>query len=234
MRRLGPSPNSSSFECCDRNPEPACTTLMPPQRLGLDAHARADGVAVARGAGQAATAIADLGAAIVVAEHAQLRRLPRGHHREVGVAVADRRRTRRTTGRPGRGRGPPAPETSSKPPRPSLRSSTLRWWLAIELVDQQLVDRPPRVVVRRALDARERRARDDLPPEEAVEVAAARPRASACRWRRRGPPSRRCRSRARRTTTPSGPSRREPRASCPRSVPSPRLRKSELPRAWRR
>ncbi len=43
------------------------------------------------------------------------------------------------------------------------------------VVDQPQVDRPPRIVVGRAFDAGERRARDDLPPEEAVEIDGAVP-----------------------------------------------------------
>ena len=50
----------------------------------------------------------------------------------------------------------------------------MRWRLAIERVDQELVDRAPGVVVGRARDARERGARHDLPPEEAVQVLGAR------------------------------------------------------------
>ena len=47
MRSLAPSPISSSFECCDRNPEPAWTILRLAQPIGLDGDARADRVAVA-------------------------------------------------------------------------------------------------------------------------------------------------------------------------------------------
>ena len=53
MRSLAPRPMSSSFECCDRNPEPACTTSDLAESIGLDGHAGADRVAVAGGATQA-------------------------------------------------------------------------------------------------------------------------------------------------------------------------------------
>ena len=42
------------------------------------------------------------------------------------------------------------------------------------VVNQQLVDRAPGIVIGRAFDARQRRARDDLPPEESFEIVRGR------------------------------------------------------------
>ncbi len=50
--RLAPRPKSSSFECCDRNPDPACTIFVRRSRSVSTIDLRANRVAVARGAGQ--------------------------------------------------------------------------------------------------------------------------------------------------------------------------------------
>ena len=108
----------------------------------------------------------------VVAEHAQLRRLPRGHHDEVRIAVAIDVEHRE--------RSPVLIEVEADGARHVVEAAlsvVAQQHVALAAgdrsADEHLVDRPPRVVVRRALDARERRARDDLPPEEAVEVGLA-------------------------------------------------------------
>ena len=41
MRSLRPRPKSSSFECCERKPEPTCTILVRAEPVGLDGHPRA-------------------------------------------------------------------------------------------------------------------------------------------------------------------------------------------------
>ena len=119
-----PSPTISVFECCDRKPEPAATMLRLLHPVGLDHDARADRVAVAlarSGEPQRERAAAR---AEVVAEEAQLRRLPRRHDRRGPDRRRDRRRAPRTIGRPARGRGRPCP--TRRRSRPCRRCGAAR------------------------------------------------------------------------------------------------------------
>ena len=125
--------------------------------LGLDRHARADRVAVAlrptqaKGDQRAWPAAKSLRNSRSCGDDRGAIRTTSG----VAVAVEVEHRERR--GRPGRGRARRAPDTSSKPPWPSLRSSTLRSCCACapSLTSSRLVGAPAVVVggARRALAA---------------------------------------------------------------------------------
>ena len=107
----------------------------------------------------------------VVPEHAQLRRLPRRHHREIRVAVTieiedGERSAVLIEVEPDRSRDVVEPAAAV------VAEEHVALAAGDRSRDQQLVDRAPRIVVRRALDAGERRARHDLPPEEALEIVS--------------------------------------------------------------
>ncbi len=85
-RWLAPRPKSSSFECCERKPDPACTIFVR-RKLSVSTITRAP-IASRLLAVPARRIARDAPLpGEVVAEHAKLRRLPRRHHREIRIAV---------------------------------------------------------------------------------------------------------------------------------------------------
>ena len=146
--------------------------LGPAQPIGLDGHARADRIAIARRSRARRMASDAARRREIVPEHAQLRRLPRRHHHEIRIAVTiDIEHGERSAVlievEPHRARDLVEAAVAV------VAQEHVALVAGDRPVNQQLVDRPPRIVVRRARDARERRARHDLPPEEAFEIVAA-------------------------------------------------------------
>ena len=139
------------------------------ERVGLDADARAYRIAVAPGSGQPQRDRASR--RMVVAEQPQVRRLTRRHHHEVLIAVAVDVEHRE----------PAAVLIEVQTERAADLVEAATAVVAQQHValaardrppDEPQVDRAPCLVVGRALDARQRRSRDDLSPEEALEVVA--------------------------------------------------------------
>ena len=105
----------------------------------------------------------------VVAEDAKLWRLTGGHHDEIGIAIAidveDRERSAVLIEiEPERARDLVEPAVSI------VAQEDVALAAGDRAVNQQLVDRAPRVVVGRAWHACERRMGDDLSPEEPFEI----------------------------------------------------------------
>ena len=139
------------------------------QPLGLDHDPGADRIAVALARAGQPKAEPRLRGADLVAEDAQLRRLPRRHDREILIAVAidveDRERAPVLIEVEAGGAGDLVEAALAVVAQQHVALAA-----GDRLVDQQLVDRPPRLVVRRALHRRERRLRHHLPPEEPVQI----------------------------------------------------------------
>ena len=198
-----------------QKPRAGLHDLDAPESVGLDDDTRADRVTIACRC-QPAEWRALRRAAEIVAEDREAAAPGAPPSPPDPDRRRDRRRARRTIGHPDPDRVPSA-RNVVKPATPIVAQEHVSLPAGNRLAHEQLIHRAPRVVVRRAADARRGRARHDLTPEEALQISWTRCRASTCRWRRRGLPSRRCRSRARRTTTPSGPCQPARRASCPRT-----------------
>ena len=105
----------------------------------------------------------------VVSEDPKLRRLPSGHHDEVRIAVAVDVEHRE--------RSAVLIEVEAERARDLVEAAVsvvaqehVALLAGDRAVNQQLVDRAPGIVVGRAWHARERRAGDDLSPEESFEV----------------------------------------------------------------
>ena len=139
------------------------------QRVGLDDDPGADRVAVALARAGQAQAEPGLRGADLVAKQAQLGRLPRRHDRQILVAVAidveDRERAPVLIEIEAGGAGDLVEAALAVVAQQHVALAA-----GDRLVDQQLVDRAPRLVVGRALHWRERRLRHHLAPEEAVEI----------------------------------------------------------------